>query len=169
MKFKVIPPTGDNKEGKYYLTHKEIENLCDEVICRQGWIRQKQGVTKEHSLFISFAPDRIYKKGEDLITLEIKPGNCSNGEMVRGLGQMMTHFPYQGKGYLVISEEQWEQLGPLARFFPWLGILVYNQKIKEDLTYDLWIGQKISLENTKDSWIPSTENWIKEVLQIFRC
>ena len=157
MKFKGIPPTGDNKEGKYYLTHKEVENLCDEVICKQGWIRQK--LSKEHQLIISFIPDRIYKKGEDLITLEIKPGNCTNEEIVKGLGQMMVHFPYQGRGYLVLSEKQWEQIKPLTRFFPWLGILIYNQKIKEDLTYDLWVGKKAGGKDINDLQPLPTQNW----------
>jgi len=130
---------------KNYLTHREIETLCDDVLIGQGWIRQTAVVyapSQKWKPFIPILPDRIYRKGEDYLVLEIKPGNCSTDELRRGLGQMISYLPYRVKAYLVISEEQWYQFKALMKYLPWLGVLVYAQTRRE--IKKLWVAQKMT-------------------------
>jgi len=128
---------------KDYLTHKEIETMCDLTLQAQGWVRQSSsGNSNNWKPYLASLPDRIYKREDKLLILEIKPGNARQGELKRALGQMLCYYLYDVKAYLVLSPEQWEKLKRYIELFPWMGVLTYARKMKEDLTFPLEIAQK---------------------------
>jgi hypothetical protein len=127
-----------------YLTHRELEVLCDCTMLSQGWVRQVGVLADEYILsapkwspYLPCIPDRVYKKDDQVLLLEIKPGNTGNGELKKALGQMMCYYPYDVKAYLVLSLEQWKKLKGLIKLFSWLGVLVYNRSLKYDIPLSL--------------------------------
>ena len=143
-----------------YKTHKEIETMCDLTMTdkRRRWKRQDMvgpaaSWAAKWGHYLTNFPDRIYKKGNQILVLEIKPGNCRNGELKKALGQMMCYYPFDIKAYLVISPKQWEAMKGIIQLFPWLGVITYETKMKDDLTYPLEIVQK-AVERTDIDLLP---------------
>lgn len=124
-----------------YLTHKEVETLCDMSLLSQNWERHElvlgKGFKPEEEPLPGI-PDRVYQKEGQVLFLEIKPGNCTNGELRRGLGQIMSYYPYDVKAYLVLSQEQWNRFKATIKFFSWLGVLIYDSE-----TYRVKVAQRV--------------------------
>ncbi len=104
-----------------FLTHKELETMCDKFMSLAGWKR-----AKDKGEFKITRPDRVYlKKNEWPLTFEIKPENAEVGELKKGIGQAAGCLPYHVKPYLILSEQQWTTLKDIVIHLPWLGIIIY--------------------------------------------
>jgi len=125
-----------------YLTHKEIESLCDLFMENKGWDRVRKASIFNENRLESYAADRIYIKNGVVLVFEIKPENASPEEIKRGIGQLACFLPYQIKPYLVLSEAQWSwsNMRGVIKFLPWLGVAVYKSmfelEIKQKSTRD---------------------------------
>lgn len=108
-----------------WLTHKEVENLCDLFMEGIHWNRVARALIDNKNKVKSYA-DRIYTKDGDFLAFEIKPENALDEEVKRGIGQLACFLPYQIKPYLVLSEAQWDAMGEIINFLPWLGVIVYG-------------------------------------------
>lgn len=112
-----------------YLTHREIEHLCDDFMGKLGWARNSNRELGGKKRALTW-PDRVYIKEEKIpLVFEIKPENASTRELARGIGQMAYCLPYQVKPYLVLSERQWFALIEVCNLLPWLGIITYSNKL----------------------------------------
>lgn len=96
-----------------YITHKEIEILCDEHMYKGGWKRVRGTLlTSLRELKGEKAPkpfsDRIYFKfGQVPVAFEIKPENAHHHQIKMGVGQLAFCLPYSVKPYFVIPDWQW--------------------------------------------------------------
>jgi len=104
------------------LTHKQVENLVDNLMVKQGWVRVKN----QHHLFHGRYPDRLFARGDDILVIEIKPENARDSEILKGLGQMTCYLPYQVKPYLVLPEKWADVFREVIRMLPDIGILQYS-------------------------------------------
>ncbi len=113
-----------------FLTHKEIETMCDNFMKDAGWERAQE--KKLNKALVEIRADRLYfKENEDPLAFEIKPENAQPPEIKRGIGQCATCLPCQVKPYLVLSRKQWAAFVDIIAFLPWLGILVYPASTSE--------------------------------------
>ena len=123
-----------------YLTHREIESLCDLFMENKGWDRVKKASIFNENKLESYAADRIYTKNGVVLAFEIKPENALDEEIKRGIGQLACFLPYQIRPYLVFSEAQWSTMERVIKFLPWLGAAVYKSmfelEIKQKSTRD---------------------------------
>ena len=141
-----------------YLTHKEIEAICDEFMEKLAWVKSDLCLLG-NKLEIRVVPDRIYvKEGKYPLGFEIKPGDARIGELERGIGQMACYLPYQIKPYLIISVEQWATVEVVLSLLPWLGIAVYSweptmieikQKSKRE---DIYLYRRVGI-NTEGKYL----------------
>lgn len=105
------------------ITHKLVETMIDDLMRNQGWVR----AVADRDLFRGKLPDRIYTRGEDVLVFELKPDNCLNGEIDKGIGQSLWYLPYKVKPYLVISESWVQQYKLVFSHLPELGVLQYSE------------------------------------------
>jgi len=148
-----------------YLTHKEIEILCDEFMNKRGWKRIRSSLLTSLRENGDEAPkpfsDRVYSKSCEVpLAFEIKPENAHHIQMKTGLGQLAFCLPYLVKPYFVISEKQWKQCKNVLKLFPWLGVLTYGNEISMKqksernleglISIEVDENRLISLERKKD-------------------
>lgn len=109
------------------ITHKSLEGLCDRFMNKRGWYK----IIKPRKLG-SHVADRIYTLGENSVPLvfELKPENCTDSEIQKGLGQCVSYLPWQVKPYLVISQSWADEFQPVFDLLPFLGILQYTEEGK---------------------------------------
>lgn len=102
------------------ITHRTVEMLLDNRMEELSWLR----VVGKDDLFRK-RPDRIYTKGEEVLIFELKPENCSNNEIDRGIGQCMWYLPYRVKPYLVIPQSWAQEYTLVFEQMSFLGVLQF--------------------------------------------
>lgn len=111
-----------------YLTHRQVETLCDDFMEKLEWVRSDERLLDNGKGSVVIL-DRIYiKNGELPLGFEVKPENARKEEVIRGIGQMACCLPYHLKPYLILSEKQWFTLIEVFALLPWLGIVVYSKE-----------------------------------------
>jgi len=132
------------------LTHKEIENLCDDFMYGAGWSRVRQALISEDIPVISC--DRIYYLDEISVPLvfEIKPENALDEILKMGIGQLACCCAYKVKPYLVISESQWARMKLVLEALPWLGVITYFPMTKKQTpVFEIDRGILVDLDLSK--------------------
>jgi len=106
-----------------YLTHKEVEHLCDEFMASHKWERVK---VSQISSSPQILVDRIYMQENEVpLGFEIKPENILNEEVKMGMGELACLAPFQIKPYLVIPQVKFELFEHIFAKHPWVGVLTY--------------------------------------------
>lgn len=126
-----------------FLTHRELETMCDGFMTEHGWERGKS-----NEIIITTTPDRVYsKENEWPLAFEIKPENADGPEIKKGIGQSACCLPYRVKPYLILSDKQWNTFEFTIRQLPWLGVIGYpNSTSDKKAGYkELTIKQKAGL------------------------
>ena len=109
---------------KKYLTHKDIEHLCDGFMFDRGWTRVN---LSEISIQPRILMDRLYlREEEEPLGFEIKPENILDEEVKRGIGQLCCITPFKIKPYLVIPHAKFEVFNFIIALQPWLGVITYD-------------------------------------------
>lgn len=131
--------------GKF-LTHKELETMCDRFMAEHGWERGTS-----NNRMKTFTPDRVYSKENKWpLVIEIKPENADGPEIKKGIGQSACCLPYQVKPYLILSEKQWDTFESIIQQLPWLGIISYPIS-----TFDKKAGYKnLAIKQKPEARVP---------------